>query len=624
MRFVLDIPPPVYVDRPSKVEEALKRCGASSLLAVDTETLGKKYKSLEDQVLYMGLSPGEDSRYFVPRKYLRHFKPLLENTKITKALHNFKFDAHRLANAGIQIGGPVADSMIMDWLYDEDTRENRHKLDDCSWDYFEVHMKKYKDVIGKADPRDIKPGHIVWDSFLDYGSLDAWITRKLVVYLSEKLQDIDVWGDGTWSLYDHYWESEEPQVRCLFAMERKGIRIDTEMLESMASSLEEEMDSCAREVNRLAGRPINPRSPKQLGELLFGEMGLKPKKLTGTGAPSCDEESLRYFALTEDVEICKHLLKHRKASKLHGTYAKGLLKHVARDGNIHTNYSPIKLTGRLGSNDPNLQNIPRPGGDQHGIRGAFIAEDGCKLIGADYAQLEMRIMAHASGDENMIKCFREGMDMHSYTASLMMKVPYEEFMELKKVGDERAATMRQAAKAVGFGIIYCIAAPKLAQNLTDALGRHVGEVEAQSYLDSYLESFPGIAQQIKDFKNQAKKKGYVQTITGRFRRLSKVRSKSWGERGHAERQAVNSPIQGTAADIVKKSLIKCWKHPRLIELGCTPRLQVHDELIFNCPVEHCEEAAAIIQECMENPFDPPLDVPLPAEPTIADNWKEVK
>lgn len=624
MRFIVDVPEPTYVDSLEKVEQALAACKASDALAVDTETLGKKYGKMDDQVLYMGLCPSEDSRYFVPRKYVRHFKGVLEDDSIMKCLHNYKFDAHRLANAGIYLKGRIADSWVLDWLLDEDTRENRHKLDDCSWDYFKIPMSKYKIIVGKADPRDIVPGHEQWERFLDYGSLDAWVTRKLVLFLLDKLKKVDVWGDKTWSLYDHYWYIEEAQLKCLFEMERRGIRIDSEMLNTFAESLAKEMEDRAAEVNRLAGYPVNPNSPKQVGKLLFEDLKIKPRKRTSTGAPSCDEESLAYFAANSDIPICKELLAYRKASKLLGTYAKGLMKHMASDGNIHTSYSPVKLTGRLGSSEPNLQNIPRPGKDKHGIRGAFIAEPGCKLIGADYGQLEMRIMAHASGDENMIKCFREGMDMHSYTASLMMKIPYEEFMELKAANDERAATMRQAAKAVGFGIIYCIAAPKLAQNLTDALGRKVEIDEAQQYLDSYLESFPGIAAQIEGFKRQAKKKGYVQTIVGRFRRLSKVKSDNWGERGHAERQAVNSPIQGTAADIVKKSLIKCWRDERLKELGCTPRLQVHDELIFNCPEEHCEEAAQIIQNHMENPFEDPLDVPLPAEPSIANNWKEVK
>lgn len=624
MRFVVDVPPPTYVDSMERVEEAVRTCSATSSLAVDTETLGKKYGKLDDQVLYMGLCPSEDVRYFVPRKYLRHFKEVLENPKIEKCLHNYKFDAHRLANAGVYLRGPIADSMVLDWLYDEDTRENRHKLDDCSWDYFRIPMSKYKVIVGKTDPREIKPGHEQWNKFLDYGSLDAWVTRKLVHHLLQELKAIDVWGDKTWSLFDHYWSIEEAQLKCLFEMERRGIRIDVDMLETFSESLTKEMEECASAINKLAGKPVNPNSPKQVGQLLFEEMGIKPKKRTATGAPSCDEESLEYFALTNDIPICKELLKYRKASKLLGTYSRGLLKHVARDGNIHTSYSPIKLTGRLGSSEPNLQNIPRPGNDRHGIRAAFIAEDGCKLIGADYGQLEMRIMAHASNDKNMIKCFKEGMDMHSYTASLMMKIPYEEFMELKKAEDKQAATMRQAAKAVGFGIIYCIAAPKLAQNLTDALGRRVDIPEAQHYLDAYLESFPGIAAQIQRFKKQAKKKGYVQTIVGRFRRLGKIKSSIWGERGHAERQAVNSPIQGTAADIVKKSLVSCWKDSRLREMGCTPRLQVHDELIFSCPEEHCDEASLIIQHHMENPFEEALEIPLPAEPTIADSWKEVK
>ena len=623
MKFVLGVPAPTYVDTPEKVEEAIQRCRASSALAVDTETLGKppKVPCFKDQVLYMGLSPDEEARYFVPRSHIRHFRDLLGDPNIVKCFHNFKFDAYRLWRAGIDIRGPLMDSWIMDWLLDEDTRENRHKLDDCSKDYFDIPMAKYKSIMRKNDPREVKPGHEIWEQFLDYGSLDAWVTRKLCLYLADLLSKVDVWGDGSLSLLDHYWDIEEDQIKTLFEMEKRGIRVNAEYLENVSGLLEHQMNEHAANICRLVGHVVNPNSPKQVAALLFTEMGLTPIAKTNTGAPSCDERSLNHFA-TQGVAVCKELVAYRKAGKILGTYARGMLKWVDVAGNIHTSYSPVAVTGRLTSGSPNLQNIPR--NDEYGIKAAFVADPGCKLIVVDYAQLEMRIMAHFSQDQAMIDCFNGGYDMHSYTAALMMGIPYGDFMEKKEVGDEHAKTIRQAAKAVGFGILYCNGAPKLSETLSESLGKDVSVGEAQKYMDDYLGSFPNIGVQIEAFKRHAKKHGYVQTLCGRFRRLSKIRSRNWSERGSAERQAVNSPIQGTAADIVKKSMIRCEQDAKLAELGCTLRLQVHDELVFNCPKDTAEEAAKIIQEYMENPFIVPIDVPLPAEPSIVDNWKEAK
>ena len=619
----MGIPAPLLLDTDEEIEAALRRCFASDALAVDTETLGKKYGPLEDQIIFMGISPDKDSRFFVHRTKLYRFKSVLEDPDIIKVLHNYKFDAHRFENAGIKLAGPIADTMVMDWLYDEDTRERRHGLKFCSLDYFGIAMDSWKDIVGKADPSEVVPGHEAWDRMLDYGTLDAWVTRELYYHLKAELEKQHLDKSKSKTLMDLYWELEQEQLKCLYEMERRGINIDRPYLDSMAVRLEKQMDEAAAAICKAVGRPINPASPKQLGEYLFGEAGLEPIKFTGSGAPSCDVGVLTEFAEGGN-EVCGLVLKHRKAGKLKGTYAEGLVKRIQPDGHIHTSYSPIKLTGRLGSSDPNLQNIPRPSSDPEGIRAAFIPDEGCTLIVADYAQLEMRLMAEFSGDEAMVEGICAGRDMHSYTASLMMKIPYEEFMALKAAKDESALATRQAAKAVGFGIIYCIGAPKLAENLTGALGREVTVDEAQAYLDAYLDAFPGVKRQISRFKMQAKTRGYVQTICGRYRRLSKVKSRNFRERGHAERQAVNSPIQGSAADIVKKAMLKCWRSEKLAELGCTLRLQVHDELAFNCPVENAEEAAKLIQQYMENPLDTPLSVPLPAEPVIVANWKEAK
>lgn len=661
MRFQMLAPPPVYTEDPAAVERCIRHCLGSTLLGVDTETLGllknpdtdRKYDKMTDQVVVMGLSPDEESRYLVPRKYLHHTKSLLENPDIPKALTNVKFDAHRIMNtAGIQLRGPWADTVHLDFLYDEDTRENRHGLKPCSWDYFKIPMQEYKELFGKIDPTDFSPGHELWAKYLDYASLDPWVTRRLAHMLLQRLSQIFVWAshdqnalteqEQSYTLRDLYWDTEEPQLKALWNMERRGIHIDRAELEDIELSLQTEMDEVATRLNRLVGYPIQPNSGQQIGKWLFEEKGFAPRGLTPTGRYKVDESVLKFFALgANQVEECALILQYKKASKLKGTYAQGLLKWVHTDGRIHTSYSATKATGRLGSANPNLQNVPRPDNDPHGIRGVFIPVKGNVLIVSDYAQLEMRIMAFAAytyGDDTMLNAIcgnlddlegdfegLESLDMHSFTASKMMGVPYKEFLALKEVKDPAAMALRQAAKSVGFGIIYGITKYALATQLTEILGRYVSEDEAQGYIEMYLATFPGVKLYMAQTKLHARTHGYVQTLAGRFRRLSKLRSKRQGERGHAERQAINAPIQGSAADIVKRAMLLCENDVYLREeLGFVLLHQVHDELIFEGPEENAAEALQIIQNYMEHPFKRDLPIPLIAEPMIVMSWKEAK
>ncbi len=629
MEFVTAAPPPVYVDTPEAVEESVRRCMDATLLGADTETLQilstTIYTNMTDQALYTGLSPDEYTRYLVPYRYLRHFAPVLENEHSVKAMHNMKYDFHRFANAGIAVGGHTFDTLMGDFLYDEDTRENRHSLDQCSWDYFGIPMGKYKELFGKADPREVQPGHALWAKFLDYASLDPWVTRKLAEHHMEKLGQVRLWPDLDTTLLSHYWDTEEPQLLCLFDMERRGIRVDRDGLEHMGVSLQREMDDVAFELNCMVGKPFNPNSTKQVRELLFRDLGLTPRSKTPGGDPSCDEKTLKYF-VGQGVKECELILQYRKASKLKGTYAEGLAKWIQADGRIHTTYSATKLTGRLGSSDPNLQNVPRPDNDPHGIRSVFVPDDPSQLlIVADYAQLEMRILACFANDPTMIRAINEGLDMHSFTAAMMMGIEYDEFVALKAIGDAIALQMRQGAKNVGFGIVYGITSVGLAVQLTQKLGRVVSREEAQGYIDQYLAIYPGVQTYMDSMIEHARKKGYVQTICGRLRRLSKAKAKNWRLRGHAENQAINAPIQGSAADIVKKAMIRLNNDAYLVhELGTTLRLQVHDELVFCGPRETHAEAMEYVQYVMERPFDQPLPVPLPAEPAAVENWGAAK
>ena len=655
MRFRSVAPVPTYIDSLELVESCLKRCFRSKLLGVDTETLGKedKYIKMVDQVVNMGLSPDEKSRFFVPRKYLHLFRDLLADRSIPKAFHNFKFDAHRLANAGCEVDGSLWETHIFDFLFNEDTRENRHRLDNLSLDYFDIPMAKYKDIVGDTDPRTIVPGHEKWLRYLDYGTLDAWVTRKAALYLAKILKKIFLHRVETYeerlekgtitpeeverfcdrTMWDHYWDFEEPQVKALYKMERRGITLDVAYLENASRTLQQEMTESAAEMSRMAGYPLNPNSTKQMGKWLFQDLGLKPRGRTPTGAPQVGEDVLNYFA-AQGVEGCQVAVRYKKASKLKGTYADGLLKWIHTDGRVHTNYSPTKLTGRLGSDKPNLQNIPRPDKDLHKIRAAFLPDcDDDILLVVDYSQLEMRILASAAesyGDSTMADGIRNGLDMHSFTGARMIGVAYEEFVKKKEEGDEYTLAVRQAAKAINFGIVYGIGASGLSVQLSEALGRPVPESEAQDYIDAYFEAFPGVKEYMAIQKSSARNVGYVQTIAGRFRRLSAASSKRRLERSYAYRQAINAPIQGSAADVVKDAMIKLEDDVYLRdELGCTLRMQVHDEFVFNVrggrhDPELIAECTEIIKEVMEDCFSHTLTVPLIADPAAVTNWSAAK
>ncbi len=625
MRFEsrVDVPPAVYIDSPEKAEAALRRCFASSFLAIDTETLGIQYGSMGDQILNVGLCPDKGCRFFVPRTYLYRFKCLIEDKEIVKIFSNYKFDAHRFANAGIEVNGPIADTVIMDWLHDEDTREGKHSLKFLSKDYLGITMDSWKEIVGRNNPADILPGHEMWPRMLDYGTLDVWATLEIFFLLREWLSNSYTDRAKTATLMDLYWRTEEPQLRCLYRMEREGILVDQDFLKSVGEELDSEMFEIAATLNHMAGKAINIQSTKQISEYLFKDLGLEPVKRTPSGAPSCDEEALTALAL-QGVEFCGVLLEYRERAKAKNTYVDGLIKRISYDGKLHTEYSPTKRTGRLGSKNPNLQNIPNPAKDPRKIRKAFIADDGCVLIVADYGQLEFRVLAHFSGDDAMIAGIRDGRDMHSYTGALMMDIPYEEFVKRRKDGDQTINAMRAAAKAIGFGIAYGMGVYTLASRLSDALGKEVSVEEAQEYLDQYWAAFPMVKPRIEAFKKSARTRGYVETITGRRRRLSGAKSGSFRMRKACDRQAVNAPIQGSAHDIVKHAMIRCSNDSRLRELGVSIRLQVHDELVFNCPKENAEQACGIIQAHMEDPLPFEFAVPLTAEPMIVNNWAEAK
>lgn len=630
-----------------KVEACIKHCMQAVLfLGVDTETLGlvknedgsKRY-NMTDEVVVMGLSPDDDTRYLVPRKYLHFFKPVLESD-IPKALSNVKFDAHRILNScGSKLLGRWADTVHMDFLIDEDTRENHHGLKDCMQDYFDFPMMDYKQLFGTLDPRHIVPGHPLWEKYLDYASLDPWATRILAILQLEKLREIHAWeavdDQPAYTYEQMYWDTEELQIKALFNMERRGIHVNKKTLEDIGTKLTLRMAELAKEINALVGYPINPNSTQQIGDFFFNKEvtyslptgPMKKPKYTPLSftekkrEPQVDDVLFKHLALGKAQDpVAKLVMEYKECSKLNGTYVEGLLKFLYKDGRIHTSYSTTKTTGRLGSSEPNLQNIPRPDTDPHGIRGAFQPEPGNAFIIGDYSQLEMRILADMSGDPVMIGAIQNGMDMHSFTASKVLNKPYDDFVKAVKAKEKWAKDARTAFKKTGFGIVYGITKMALSEQLSQELGRYVSPDEAQGYINQYLDTFPGVRAYIMRMHAMAKSKGYVQTMCGRFRRLSKAKYGKGHERGHAERQAQNAPIQGSAADIVKRAMIMIEADEYLKELGWVLLHQIHDELILEGPEATADEALEIVKYYMENPINPPLVVPLTADPKKAYSW----
>jgi DNA polymerase-1 len=548
-------------------------------------------------------------------------------------------------------------------------------------DYLEIPTKEYKQLFGGIDTTTIVPGHPMYDLWVDYASFDAWGHRELTIKFLDMLADVVKWhSNPTETLMYQYWYEEEPQLQTLWRMERRGLVADTTLFDDMARKVEIDMSKVAARINSKLGRPFNPNSTPQKQELLFGPpplgLGLTPRSYTKsktTKTPQTDEATLSFFA-EQGVEICQDLVDYGELHKLAG-YVKGLPTHIASDGRIHTSFSPTKVTGRLSSADPNLQNIPRKDNDKYGIRNTLIApsakamavyynEDGdgeeYVLIVADYAQLEMRVLADISGDEAMIQGILDGLDMHSYTAARMNNMPYDEFTALVKaakakdklqgkwrdaekaagrvvddanfpaelvytVREKWAVGMRAAAKAIGFGIVYGITEHGLSVQLSDALERPVSKAEALKLIDQYLDTFPGVRGYMETTKETAIHTGKVQTYRGRFRHLSKAKSRNKWDVLRAMRQAINARIQGSAHDIVKRAMLYCENDVYLrVDLRAELVLQVHDELIWQCPRRTAAEAVEIIQHYMEHPFAKPLKVPLVAEPAIVTRWGDAK
>lgn len=536
-----------------------------------------------------------------PDRAMAILKPMLEDPAVLKIGHNLKYDGHVLSrpvNGGLKIT-PIDDTMCLSFVLDAGQRQS-HKLDDLAMILLDHQMIPFSEVCGKGTKK-ITFDQVSPEEALAYAAEDADMTLRLWMLLKPRLAQ-----EGKASVYERL---ERPLVDVLVKMEAEGIKVDRNALQKMSVSFGEILARLATEIHALAGEEFNIASPKQLGEILFDKMALEGGKKSKTGAWSTNADVLDDLA-AHGVEIAEKVLEWRQIAKLKSTYADALVTSIhPESGRVHTSFSMVGAsTGRLSSSDPNLQNIPIRTAEGRQIRTAFVPEDGAVLISADYSQIELRLVAHIANEASMIAAFNDGVDIHAQTASEVFGVPL----------DDMTSETRRRAKAINFGIIYGISGFGLARQLGIKQG------EAKSYIDAYFERFPGIKQYMSDMKLQAREDGYVETLFGRRLYIQGITSSNGAQRGFAERQAINAPIQGTAADIIKQAMVRMPAAIKASGLPLRMLLQVHDELIFECPKSDADAAIAMIRQVMEDAAKPALDlnVPLIAEASQGASWDE--
>jgi DNA polymerase-1 len=519
-------------------------------------------------------------------------KPWLESATNLKVGQNLKYDSHIFANYGVALQGITFDTMLESYVLES---HMPHNMDNLAERHLGMKTIKYEAVCGKGvhqigfDQVDLKIA-------TDYAAEDADITLRLHQVLWPQIQ-------GSPGLLYIYENVEMPAMRVLGIMERNGIRIDSALLSQQGQEVGKRLLALEGEIHQLAGQPFNIQSPKQIAEILFGQLELPVIKKTPSGAPSTDEEVLQKLA--EDYPLPARILDYRSLAKLMSTYIEKLPRMAdPKTGRVHTSFSQATaVTGRLASSDPNLQNIPVRTEEGRRIREAFIPAEGCKLLSADYSQIELRIMAHIAEDENLLAAFAAGKDVHQATAAEIFGVP------LESVNSEQ----RRYAKVINFGLIYGMSAFGLAGNLG------IERSAAQNYIAKYFDRYPGVAQYMERTRLEARENGYVETVFGRRLWLPEIKS-SGPRRQGAERAAINAPMQGTAADLIKLAMIAVENWLEKEQLKTRMLLQVHDELVFDVPLDELELLQAKLPDLMCKVAE--LKVPLVVGIGIGDNWEE--
>ena len=562
----------------------------TSTSAIDAELVGLSFSVAEHEAYYVAVPSNQDEA----QAMVNIFKPLYENEDIVKVGQNIKYDYMVLRRYGIDLQGAMFDTMLAHYIVQPELRHNMDYMAETLLNYKTIHIDELIGQKGKNQKsmRDLSPAEIC-----DYAAEDADITLQLKNVLEPQLKEVG--GERL------FYDIEMPLVKVLADMELNGVCLDTESLTETRRVFTERMQAYERHAYELAGEEFNISSPKQVGDILFEKMKIIDKaKKTKTGQYVTSEEVL--MQLKDRAPIVEDILNYRGMKKLLSTYVEALPKLInPRTGHIHTSFNQaVTATGRLSSSDPNLQNIPVRDDDGKEIRKCFIPEAGCRFFSADYSQIELRIMAHLSGDENMIEAFREGFDIHRATAAKIWKE------NISDVTDEQ----RKKAKQANFGIIYGITTYGLAQRMG------IENAEARQLIDDYFRTFPKVQAYMEEAKEQAREKGYAETMFGRRRYLPDITSRNGTVRGFAERNAINAPIQGSEADIIKIAMIRIWRRFKDENIRSKMILQVHDELNFSVYPEEVEKVGQIVIEEMQKACE--LNVPLVADAGWGDNWLE--
>lgn len=584
----------------------LKQLNQAELFAFDTETTSLNYTNAEIVGISFAIEAGKAAYVPLAHDYpgapeqldreniLNSLKPLLENPDKHKLGQNLKYDANVLANYAIEMQGIQHDTMLESYVFN--STATKHNMDDLAKKYLGLETIHYEDVAGKG-VKQISFAEVPLELASPYAAEDADITIRLHQTLSEKLKQHS-------SLQNLYQEIEIPLIPVLSRIERNGVLIDTAMLTQQSLELANHIIALELHAHDLAGQIFNLGSPKQIQEILYEQQKLPVLKKTPKGQPSTAESVLQELA--NDYPLPKIILEYRSMSKLKSTYTDKLPQQVNdKTGRVHTSYhQAVAATGRLSSSNPNLQNIPIRSAEGRKIRQAFIAPDGYKLIAADYSQIELRIMAHLSADEGLLSAFSNGIDIHSATAAEVFEVAV----------DQVTTDLRRSAKAINFGLIYGMSAFGLAQQL--GLSRS----QAQSYIDLYFTRYPGVKKYMDSIRELAKEQGYVETLFGRRLYLPEIKSRNAARRQYAERTAINAPMQGTAADIIKKAMLNTDKWLQQTHSANKMIMQVHDELVFEVVEDQIESFSDSIRDIMCSAAQ--LDVPLIVDIGVGNNWDE--
>jgi len=583
----------------------IEKLKAVPYFAFDTETTSLNY--MQANIVGVSFSTAPNEAVYIPlahdyidapeqldRKWtLEQLKPLLEDDAVLKVGQNLKYDAHVLANHGIHLRGIAHDTMLESYVLN--STSSKHNMDALAKEHLDHDCISFESLAGKG-AKQLTFNQIEVEQASQYAAEDADITLRLHEVLKQKLSDSE-------SLLSLYQEVELPLVQVLTYMEKEGAYVNATKLHQQSEEIKTRLAELEKHAFELAGEEFNLNSPKQLQTIFFEKLELPIIKKTPKGQPSTAEEVLVELSLTYDLP--KVILEHRGLAKLKNTYTDKLPQMIhPATGRVHTSYQQaVTATGRLSSTDPNLQNIPIRNEQGRKIRQAFEAPEGTIMVAADYSQIELRIMAHLSGDKGLLDAFAQGKDIHKATAAEIMGVDESEV----------TSEQRRHAKAVNFGLIYGMSAFGLARQIG------VGRKEAQEYIDIYFERYPGVRDYMERTRDVAAKQGYVETLFGRRLHLPEINSSNGMRRQAAERTAINAPMQGTAADIIKRAMVKMFDWVSQ-ETDIKMIMQVHDELIFEVPEDQLEDCKAKIKTIMEAAAD--LDVPLVVDVGCGANWDE--